>query len=113
MVTGVANRNASRSVYTCTHVQEILYINSITFLSVAGVASKGGLNLRILLNLSELTVGLQLASNWIFTMSMLHFVAPAFLQAIMTAMMLLILLSGDVERNPGPYSMGKFQWLEL
>ena len=44
---------------------------------------------------------------------MLRFVAPAFLQAVMTAMMLLILLSGDVERNPGPYNMGKLQWLEL
>ena len=44
---------------------------------------------------------------------MLHLLAAVFLQAMMTAMMLLILLSGDVERNPGPYNMGKFQWLEL
>ena len=49
----------------------------------------------------------------LFALSLLRFVAPAYLQAVMTAMMLLILLSGDVERNPGPYSMGKFQWLEL
>ena len=46
-------------------------------------------------------------------MSMLHLLAAAFLQAMMTAMMLLILLSGDVERNPGPYNMGKFQWLKM
>ena len=41
---------------------------------------------------------------FLFAMSMLHFVAAVFLQAAMTAMMLLILLSGDVERNPGPHT---------
>ena len=39
--------------------------------------------------------------------SLLCFVAISSLQLVMKALMLLILLSGDVERNPGPDIMGK------
>ena len=35
-------------------------------------------------------------------LSLLCFVATTSLQSVMKALMLLILLSGDVERNPGP-----------
>ena len=39
--------------------------------------------------------------------ALLYFVATTFLQSIMKALMLLILLSGDVERNPGPDVLGE------
>ena len=39
--------------------------------------------------------------------SLLYFVATTSLQSVMKALMLLILLSGDVERNPGPDIMGE------
>ena len=39
--------------------------------------------------------------------SLLCFVATTSLQLMMKALMLLILLSGDVERNPGPDIMGE------
>ena len=38
---------------------------------------------------------------------LLCFVANTSLQLVMKALMLLILLSGDVERNPGPDIMGE------
>ena len=50
--------------------------------------------------------------QFLLALSILRIVAGAFLQAVMTAMMLRILLSGDVERNPGPYNMGKLHWLQ-
>ena len=40
----------------------------------------------------------------LFVILMLHLVAAVLLQTAMTAMMLLILLSGNVERNAGPYA---------
>ena len=39
--------------------------------------------------------------------SLLYFLAITSLQSVMKALMLLILLSGDVERNPGPDIMGE------
>ena len=39
--------------------------------------------------------------------SLLFFVAITSLQAVMKALILLILLSGDVERNPGPDILGE------
>ena len=51
------------------------------------------------------------SSQFLFLL-VLCFVTAALLEATMTAMMLLILLSGDVERNPGPYNMGKLPWFE-
>ena len=39
--------------------------------------------------------------------SLLCLVATTSLQSVMKALMLLILLSGDVERNPGPDIMGE------
>ena len=39
--------------------------------------------------------------------SLLCYVATTSLQSVMNALMLLILLSGDVERNPGPDNMGE------
>ena len=39
--------------------------------------------------------------------SLMCFVATTSLQSVMKALMLLILLSGDVERNPGPDIMGE------
>ena len=39
--------------------------------------------------------------------SLLCFVSATSLQLVMKALMLLILLSGDVERNPGPDIMGE------
>ena len=41
--------------------------------------------------------------------SLLYFVATTSLQSVMKVLMLLILLSGDVERNPGPDIMGERQ----
>ena len=40
-------------------------------------------------------------------LSLLCIVATTSLQSVMKALMLLILLSGDVERNPGPDIMGE------
>ena len=39
--------------------------------------------------------------------SLMCFVATTSLQSVMKALMLLILLSGDIERNPGPDIMGE------
>ena len=40
-------------------------------------------------------------------LSLLYFLAITSLQSVMKALMLLSLLSGDVERNPGPDVMGE------
>ena len=39
--------------------------------------------------------------------SLMYFVATTSLQTVMKVLMLLILLSGDIERNPGPDIMGE------
>ena len=48
------------------------------------------------------------SSQVVAFLSVLCIVAATLQQAVMTALMLMILLSGDVERNPGPDMMGEW-----
>ena len=52
---------------------------------------------------SSSTFAVQVGNSFL----LLCFVATTSLQSVMKALMLLILLSGDVERNPGPDIMGE------